>query len=243
MIHSKQHRGCRIQVPGTRGYRRWKTADFSHSARSLPCAPPPRFPGRNAHLPTHTQIRSPGRQAPGPAMAHSLLTLHSRGERSGREARQEPIQRPTGYSQSASLANLRGHSAGTAPIIALFIPGTPLKTTPLQKDARSIQNSIGGAEFRTPGPMATGGGKQPTLRTVRAAHRAPPQVSRPQCPSAHSHADPESRQTGPRPGLGTLFVYSSFEGEKIPAGGQTTEPTQRPTGSSQSASPANLRDG
>ena len=29
----------------------------------------------------------------------------------------------------------RAHSAGTAPIITLFIPGTPLKTTPLQKDA------------------------------------------------------------------------------------------------------------
>ena len=28
--------GCRVQDPGTRGYRWWKTADFSHSAR---CAP------------------------------------------------------------------------------------------------------------------------------------------------------------------------------------------------------------
>ena len=36
MIHSKQHRGCRTQDPGTRGYLRWKTAAFSHSAR---CAP------------------------------------------------------------------------------------------------------------------------------------------------------------------------------------------------------------
>ena len=36
MIHSKQRRGCGVQDPGTRGYRRWKTADFSHSAR---CAP------------------------------------------------------------------------------------------------------------------------------------------------------------------------------------------------------------
>ena len=33
MMHSKQHRGCRVQDPGTHGYRRWKTADFSHSAR------------------------------------------------------------------------------------------------------------------------------------------------------------------------------------------------------------------
>ena len=37
MIHSKPHRGCRIQDPGTRSYRWWKTADFSHSAR---CAHP-----------------------------------------------------------------------------------------------------------------------------------------------------------------------------------------------------------
>ena len=27
------------------------------------------------------------------------------------------------------------HSAGTAPIITVFIPGTPLQTTPLQKRA------------------------------------------------------------------------------------------------------------
>ena len=38
-IHSKQHRGCRNQDPGTRGYRRWKTADFSHSARTAHGAP------------------------------------------------------------------------------------------------------------------------------------------------------------------------------------------------------------
>ena len=36
MIHSTQHRGCRVQDPGTHGYRRWKTAEFPHSAR---CAP------------------------------------------------------------------------------------------------------------------------------------------------------------------------------------------------------------
>ena len=68
MMHSKQHRGCRIQGPGTRGkhqtktkkipgvpagavgcrlqdpgirgYRWWKTADFSHSARTAHGAPP-----------------------------------------------------------------------------------------------------------------------------------------------------------------------------------------------------------
>ena len=36
MMHSKQHRGCRVQDPGTHGYRRWKTANFSHSARCSP---------------------------------------------------------------------------------------------------------------------------------------------------------------------------------------------------------------
>ena len=40
MIHSKPHQGCRVQDPGTRGYRRWKTADFSHSAGTAPGAPP-----------------------------------------------------------------------------------------------------------------------------------------------------------------------------------------------------------
>ena len=39
VIHSKQHRGCGIQDPGARGYRRWKTADFSHSARCAPIYP------------------------------------------------------------------------------------------------------------------------------------------------------------------------------------------------------------
>ena len=42
MINSKQHQGCRIQGPGTRGYWWRKTADFSHSAGTARtrCAPP-----------------------------------------------------------------------------------------------------------------------------------------------------------------------------------------------------------
>ena len=40
MIHSKRHRGCGVQGPGTRGYRGWKTADFSHSAGTAHGAPP-----------------------------------------------------------------------------------------------------------------------------------------------------------------------------------------------------------
>ena len=39
MINSKQHRGCRIQDPGTCGYRWWNTGDFSHGVRERPrCA-------------------------------------------------------------------------------------------------------------------------------------------------------------------------------------------------------------
>ena len=44
MINSKQHRGCRIQDPGTRGYLRWKKADFSHSAGTAHGAPPKTSP-------------------------------------------------------------------------------------------------------------------------------------------------------------------------------------------------------
>ena len=40
MIHSKPHRGCRIQDPGTCGDRWWKTADFLHSVRTAHSAPP-----------------------------------------------------------------------------------------------------------------------------------------------------------------------------------------------------------
>ena len=40
VIHSKQHRGCGVQDPGTHGYRWWKTADFSHSAGTAHGAPP-----------------------------------------------------------------------------------------------------------------------------------------------------------------------------------------------------------
>ena len=58
------------------------------------------------------------------------------------------------------------HSAGTVPIVISFIPGTPLNTTRLQTHASSIQNSLGGADFRTLGPVATGGGKQPTFGTA-----------------------------------------------------------------------------
>ena len=75
MINSKQHRGCRIQDPGTHGkhqtkkknipgvpagavgcriqdpgicgYRWWKTADFSHSVRTAHGVPPKKGCGVN----------------------------------------------------------------------------------------------------------------------------------------------------------------------------------------------------
>ena len=39
MIHSKQHRRCGVQDPGTRGYRWWKTALFAQRGHSARCAP------------------------------------------------------------------------------------------------------------------------------------------------------------------------------------------------------------
>ena len=50
MIHSKQHRRCRVQAPGTRGYRRWKTADFSHGACTAPGAPPQGSPPQRCRV-------------------------------------------------------------------------------------------------------------------------------------------------------------------------------------------------
>ena len=52
----------------------------------------------------------------------------------------------------------------------------PLQTTHIQKRACSIQNRIGGAECRTLGPVATGGGEQQTFRTAHAQRtvRPPP---------------------------------------------------------------------
>ena len=44
----------------------------------------------------------------------------------------------------------------------------PLKTTPLQKHAWSIQHSMG-CRIQDLGPTATGGGKQPTFRTAHGA--------------------------------------------------------------------------
>ena len=45
---------------------------------------------------------------------------------------------------------------------------------PPQRRAWSIENSVGGAEFRTLGPVATGGGKQPTFPTARAQRMVRP---------------------------------------------------------------------
>ena len=60
-------------------------------------------------------------------------------------------------------------------------PGnTPENHPPLQKRALSIQNSIGAAEFRTLGPVATGGGKQRfffVFRTARAQRMVRPQCA------------------------------------------------------------------
>ena len=67
--------------------------------------------------------------------------------RPGRFGRCRGAVRPKGSNRAAAVTiqyrlwdiggvfAQRGHSAGTAPIITVFIPGTPLHTTPLQKSA------------------------------------------------------------------------------------------------------------
>ena len=63
LIHSTQRRGCRAQNPGTRGYRRWKTAAFSRSARSAQSAPIQGWPGGTSspRQPGSGWARAPGR--------------------------------------------------------------------------------------------------------------------------------------------------------------------------------------
>ena len=53
--------------------------------------------------------------------------------RGGWEERGRQEGAPT--SNPTNIMGAFSHSAGTAPMIMLFIPGTPLKTTHLQKDA------------------------------------------------------------------------------------------------------------
>ena len=91
-----------------------------------------------------------------------------------------------------------GHSARTAPIITLsFILGTPQhgeqSSRPWECGKRQTkkktlvyQQGLYGAEFRTLGPMATGGGKRPTFRTAQAscAHGA---RCAPSVPNAQLH--------------------------------------------------------
>ena len=58
---------------------------------------------------------------------------------------------PSGFVSGAYTLLRRGERVVAMP---------PLKTTHLQKRASSMQNSIGGAEFRTLGPVASIGLKQ-----------------------------------------------------------------------------------
>ena len=63
----------------------------------------------------------------------------------------------------------------TAPIITLFIPGTPLQTTPLQKRARSIQKQHRGCGIQDPGTRGCRWWKTADLsHSACMAHSAPP---------------------------------------------------------------------
>ena len=94
--------------------------------------------------------------------------------------------------QSAVSRGAFSHSAHTAPVITVFIAGTPLKTTYLQKRAFLVyQQGLQGAEFRTLASIKTHTGtyalrfvemdaaRQPTFRTART--QCPVLPLRPRC--------------------------------------------------------------
>ena len=74
MIHSKGHRGCRIQDPGTHGYRWWKKANFRTARAQRTVRPPepkrsapardhntaPQNPRRSEHPSTGVPLRKRG---------------------------------------------------------------------------------------------------------------------------------------------------------------------------------------
>ena len=78
MIHSKQHPGCRAQGPGTRGYRGWKIADFSHSAGTAHGAPPQSAPPCVTFSRVVAPLRGPG-QSPVLPFACCVGSLRSVG--------------------------------------------------------------------------------------------------------------------------------------------------------------------
>ena len=86
MIHSKRHRGCRIQGPGTQGYRRWKIAACSHSARTAHGALPVTDSNRPQPLRQPPSNRVPNRHW-GPFLSDASLPLrHHDGGRAQRAA-------------------------------------------------------------------------------------------------------------------------------------------------------------
>ena len=83
------------------------------------------------------------------------------------------FQTPAPHLLRGRFRTARAQRAHSANYYRVYPGNTPENHPPLQKHA-SIQNSISGAEFRTLGPVATGGGKQPTFRTARAQRTVRP---------------------------------------------------------------------
>ena len=111
MIHSKQHRGCRVQDPGTRGYRRWGTAGVSHSAGTAHGAPPLScIPHEASH--THTTSAPPPRPLRGITYTPHHAPPPSRGA-----TRADPMipRRNSGYCTCAQAAVSTNHGKNDAP--------------------------------------------------------------------------------------------------------------------------------
>ena len=109
---------------------------------------------------------------------------------------------PNGYAPlgRAPFKGAFSHSVRTAPLITLFIPGTPLHTPPpyrsvhdpfktasgvrgpwdpwqasdFKKKIPGLPAGAVGCRIQDPGSVATGGGKQPTFRTARAQRTVRP---------------------------------------------------------------------
>ena len=76
----------------------------------------------------------------------------------------------------------RAHSANH---YAVYPGNTPANHPPYRSVHDPFNTASGGADFRTLGPVATGGGKQPTFRTAHGA--PPPPPPHPPCQAKHCH--------------------------------------------------------
>ena len=146
MIHSKQHRGCRVQGPGTRGYRRWRTSQlFAQRSRSAQCAPRGVHPmGWGSAEACLAAVQSRGHVLTTASFQNSQTPHQSRGG-SGTGP-----QMGSGYTSAAQTVRkrrLRGHP----PLATPSTRGTCNPPPPPPPDGRPKPS-----ETRSPAPKSPG---------------------------------------------------------------------------------------